>query len=176
MNKNFSSIMLSLICLSVSFGLLKGSEMEYSIRTLDQAIKITGLKQAISSTQLEEQSTQLGHAWNKYFALNINNNARIFGIYTDYDQNMNYSSIIGTEGQVPENTSSELITFVIPAGKYAVFSVKGLMPEAVQKFWANLWATISTFPFERTFKVDFELYDERYFTATPEVDIYISIK
>lgn len=166
--------MLSIICLVINFGKLSGADMDYKILLLDHDIEVTGLKTAIVNGGPDAQSVQIGMAWNKYFALNIKNNAKIYSVYTDYDQNMNYSLVIATDGEFPANIPS--INFVIPAGKYAVFTVKGSMPEAIQKFWADLWANISTFTFVRSFKVDFELYDENFFKAEPEVDVYIAIE
>lgn len=148
--------------------------MDYKVFLLDHDIKVTGIKTAIVNGGPDAQSSQIALAWNKYFALNIKNNAKTFGIYTDYDQAMNYSLVIATDEALPENIPS--INFIIPAGKYAVFTVSGSMPEAIQQFWTDLWANTSTFPFVRSFKVDFELYDEKFLQAEPEVDIYISIQ
>jgi predicted transcriptional regulator YdeE len=166
----------ALTCLSVAFLNIEGTQMNYTITQLDREIKISGLKTTNLNLISADQSIHIANAWNTYFGLNLPNPMRTFGVYTDYDKNMNYSMIIGSEFKNQETLPSKLFDFTIPAGKYAVFIVKGKMPEAIQKFWGDFWTNTNNFHFERAFKADFELYGERYFTATPEVDIYISTK
>jgi predicted transcriptional regulator YdeE len=150
--------------------------MDYTITQLDQEIKISGLKTTNLNLTSADQSIHISNAWNTYFALNLPNPMRTFGVYTDYEKNMNYSMIIGSEFKNPETLPSKLFSFSIPNGRYAIFTVKGKMPDAIQKFWGDFWTHIKSFPFERTFKADFELYDERKVNADPEVNVYISIK
>lgn len=155
---------------------IEGSLMDYSIVSLVTEIKISGLKTLSLNLTHADQSLHIAHAWKRFFELNLANTGNIFGVYTDYDQNMNYSMIIGSEFKNNDAYLSGLIDFVIPAGKYAVFTVEGKMSESISKFWGDLWTNINNFPFERTFRADFELYDERYFKPVPIIDVYISIK
>lgn len=67
---------------------------------------------------------------------------------------------------MPEE-DSELSVKVIPAGKYAKFSIHGDMVEAVANTWKEIWQT----PLDRTFTGDFE----EYITMT-DIDIYIAVK
>lgn len=70
-------------------------------------------------------------------------------------------------------------TRTIPKQKYAVFTVKGKMPESIQKTTKEIYQ--NWFPksgYERADGADFELYDERSIenNDNAEVDIYIPVK
>ncbi|KZL91063.1 GyrI-like domain-containing protein [Clostridium magnum] len=66
-----------------------------------------------------------------------------------------------------------MVSKVIPASKYYVVTAKGKMPQKIGEAWAHIWNS----GISRTYKGDFELYDERYNdTENAEVDIYVSIK
>jgi len=106
------------------------------------------------------------------------------GIYTNYDKTANYSIIIGCPVSSFDNSLNnphpDLIKFTIPAAKYAVFTVTGPFPKTIANFWTDLWSNLLTnknnLNFERAFTIDFELYDARYLSEKPEIDIYIAIK
>lgn len=84
--------------------------------------------------------------------------------------NSEYSVIVGCEVST-FNNNRNVITKIIPEGKYAKFIVKGHMIKAVQEFWQKLWQMNDL---DRSYKCDFEEYqDENIDNAT--IHIYISI-
>lgn len=96
------------------------------------------------------------------------------GIYTDYSdrsvltENLAYTYTAGIE--VSKNENPELSQIVIPAGKYAKFSVRGHMDRAVAEAWQQIWQM----DLDRRFGCDFE----EYLNADMEdalIDIYIAI-
>lgn len=103
----------------------------------------------------------------------------VLGICMDFDGVNTFTYVIGTEvsniDYVPEGMSVK----VVPASKYAVFTAKGIMPEAIQQTWKDIYG--KWFPasgYERTDGPDFEWYDTRSQVndENAEVDIYIPIK
>ncbi|KZL89931.1 effector binding domain-containing protein [Clostridium magnum] len=99
----------------------------------------------------------------------------ILGIYTDYENNEkgSYSFIVGFQVSSIEFIPEGMVSKVIPASKYYVVTAKGKMPQKIGEAWAHIWNS----GISRTYKGDFELYDERYNdTENAEVDIYVSIK
>lgn len=99
----------------------------------------------------------------------------ILGIYTDYESNEKgaYSFIVGFQVNSVDSVPEGMVSKVIPASKYYVVTAKGKMPQKIGEAWAQIWNA----GIHRTFKSDFELYDERYNgTGNSEVDIYVSIK
>lgn len=102
-----------------------------------------------------------------------------FGICTDYDGINTFTYIIGTEVNDFETIPKGMKARTIPASKYAVFTAKGPMPDAIQQTWKDIYSR--WFPetgYERTDGPDFEYYDERSEVndESCEVDIYIPVK
>lgn len=66
----------------------------------------------------------------------------------------------------------------VPAAKYAVFTAKGPVPQAIQDTWRYIYSSwLPKSGCERAETEDFELYDERCtHDEGAEVDIYIPIK
>lgn len=99
----------------------------------------------------------------------------IFAVYTDYekDHTKPYTLIVGVkvEGDVlpPEGMDEH----VIPKQTYAVFTVKGEMPQAIIKTWKYIWSS----DLKRKYSTDFEHYiinsDQNLIS---ENKIYIAIK
>lgn len=98
--------------------------------------------------------------------------AACYGVYSAYaaQEQGEYTVTVGSEGVVaglPEGTSRLLI----PAGRYAKFSVSGDMPAAIAAFWRQL----PVLGLKRAFTVDFEQYAPG--TTIPKsVDIYIALQ
>lgn len=62
-------------------------------------------------------------------------------------------------------------TKIIPAGKYAKFSVRGYMEKAVVEAWGEIWQM----DLDRSFTGDFEEYRNDDIKDC-DIDIYIAIK
>ena len=76
---------------------------------------------------------------------------------------------IGNEVSKPEN--DELTVKMIPAGKYAKFSVHGHMEKAVAEAWGEIWKI----DLDRSFTGDFEEYLNSDWENS-DIDIYIALK
>ncbi|MGL4345308.1 MAG: GyrI-like domain-containing protein, partial [Cellulosilyticaceae bacterium] len=90
------------------------------------------------------------------------------GLYSEYSPE-GYVVTVGNEVSKSEN--SELVTKVIPAGKYAKFVVRGHMQQAVAKAWEQIWQM----ELERSYTGDFEEYLNSDFENC-EIAIYIALK
>jgi len=118
-----------------------------------------------------DMSSVIGKLWKELYTpgngtevLN-RSNAYAIGLYSDYEGDK-YDVTAGFEVKsLP--VDSKLATKIIPAGKYAKFSIHGDMVEAVAAAWGEIWST----PLDRTFTGDFEEY-----TSMEDIDIYIAIK
>ena len=80
-----------------------------------------------------------------------------------------YTVTAGCEVSASEN--DKLTTKVIPAGRYAKFSLHGPMEAVVAQAWEEIWQT----PLDRSFTGDFEEYLNSDF-ENADVDIYIALK
>jgi predicted transcriptional regulator YdeE len=105
----------------------------------------------------------------------------IFAVYSDYesDHSGSYSFLIGAKVNSDSSVPAGMVSIKVPAGRYAVFTTeKGPAQQVVPAAWKAIWAMQkSSLGGTRTFKTDFEVYDQR--AADPrssQVDIYIGIK
>ena len=103
----------------------------------------------------------------------------ILGLCSDFDGEKNqFSYIICTRVNTLDEIPDGMVVKEIPTARYAVFTAKGTVPEAVQKVIRYVYQT--WFPetnYDRGAGPEFELYDERADgTDSAEVDIYIPIK
>ncbi len=76
---------------------------------------------------------------------------------------------VGNEVSKAEN--SEYVVKVIPAGKYAKFSITGHVQRAVSKAWEEIWSM----NLDRSYVADFEEYLNSDF-ENAKIDIYVSLK
>lgn len=70
--------------------------------------------------------------------------------------------------EVPEGMNS----LVIPKQKYEKVTTKGRMPDCVSNSWESIWGS----EINRSYKYDFEVYDDRSKDwSKAEIDIFVSI-
>lgn len=150
--------------------------MEYTIVNLKE-MKIEGLS-AITKNSDPNMPIVIGSLWDKFYKDGIYEgienkaNSKAVEIYSDYESDVNgkYSVTVGCEVN-RFNNNGNVVTKIIPEGKYAKFVVKGHMVKAVQEFWQKLWQMKDL---DRNYKCDFEEYqDDNMENAT--IYIYISI-
>ena len=101
-------------------------------------------------------------------------NDEIFAVYHDYesDHTRPYSYFIGCK--VDNNTVApeEMDILIIPKAEYVKIIAKGIMPDCVANAWRDIWAG----NLERTYRADFEIYDERSKDwNAAEVEIYVGV-
>lgn len=145
--------------------------MKYEIVTLQEKI-IVGVS-ANTSNNDPEMGRIIGGLWEKLYQGGVNAliknkaNEYAIGLYSDYTAD-GYCVTAGNEVSKAENP--EFSVKVIPAGKYAKFSVHGHMEHAVAKAWEEIWQM----DLPRSFTGDFE----EYLSCDIEncdIDIYIAL-
>lgn len=106
---------------------------------------------------------------------------KVFAAYTNYASNEHgyYDYFFGEEVTEFTNIVEGLTSLIIPPGKYLKLTTYAApMPELVINAWQNIWKmNLADFGGERSYKTDFEIYDER--SLNPEcavIDIYLGIK
>jgi predicted transcriptional regulator YdeE len=146
--------------------------MNYEIVNLDQKTMV-GVS-AITSNTNSQMGKIIGGLWEKLYQGGVNatiknkiNNYAI-GLYSDYS---NDKYCITTGNEVSESRNNELTVKIIPAGKYAKFSIHGHMQEAVAEAWAEIWKM----DLNRSFTGDFEEYLNSDW-ENADIDIYIALK
>lgn len=146
--------------------------MNYEIINLEQKI-VVGIS-GVTSNSDPKMEKIIGGLWQKLYGDNINVtiknkiNEYAIGLYSDY-QGDKYCVTIGNEVSRAEN--DKLNVKIIPAGKYAKFSVHGHMEKAVANAWKEIWKM----NLNRSFTGDFEEYLNSDFDNA-DIDIYIALR
>lgn len=146
--------------------------MKYEIVELKEKI-VVGVS-AITSNDATDMGDVIAGLWEKLYKDGVNNiiknkvNEFAIGLYSDYSGDQ-YTVTAGNEVSVAEN--NELSVKIIPAGKYAKFSVHGDMVTAVAEAWYKIWEM----DLDRSFTGDFEEYLNSDW-ENGDIDIYIALK
>lgn len=149
--------------------------MEYKVIELEEKL-VSGIK--VRTNNFSENIYEvIGGLWEKFYSETYNKienkvNGRSLGIYTEYenDEKGDYTMMTACEISSSDK-NNDIIIKKIPAGKYAVFTIRGDVRTEVGKFWEQLWKM----KLDRTFICDYEEYCE----GTMEdclINIYIGIK
>lgn len=146
--------------------------MKYEVVNLEEKV-IAGIS-AVTSNNSPKMTEVIGKLWAELYQGGISQsiknkvNSYAIGLYSDYSGD-NYTVTVGNEVSKAEN--DKLTVKVIPAGRYAKFSVHGNMVTAVAEAWGEIWKM----NLDRSFTGDFEEYlnsdDEN-----ADIDIYIALK
>jgi predicted transcriptional regulator YdeE len=111
---------------------------------------------------------------------NKTNKGELMALYYDYesDKDGEYSYMIGAAVSSTADVPEGMSVVHVPEGKYAVFTTeRGPASKVVPALWKQIWAVKPSEPGgDRTYKVDYELYDEHDKPDRAQVDIYIGIK
>jgi len=146
--------------------------MNYEIVTLEEKI-VVGVS-ATTSNSNPKMGEIIGGLWEKLYQGGVNAkiknkvNEYAIGLYSDYT-NDEYCVTAGNEVSKADN--EDLTVKIIPAGKYAKFSVHGHMEKAVAESWGEIWQM----DLNRSFTGDFEEYLNSDFDNA-DIDIYIALK
>lgn len=118
----------------------------------------------------------IGGLWQKFMGENVaqriegKTSEHPIGLYSDYDKSF-YDVTIGM--QVSSYSGDEFTSKIIPAGRYAKFTVVGDVVKAVGDAWNEIWAM----PLDRSFAADFEEYVSGDSSSTDAViNIYVALK
>ena len=144
-------------------------------------IKLIGLSLGRKTTNENGQSAiDCGSHWQKFeagkYAERIPNkiNDEIFAVYHNYesDHTGSYSYFIGCKVNGNTVAPEGMDCLVISKAEYVKIIAKGIMPDCV----ANAWRNIRVGNLERTYRADFEIYDERSKDwNAAEVGIYVGV-
>lgn len=148
--------------------------MNYEVVNLEEKI-IVGITARTGNNDPDCQKI-IGGLWQDFMgkgalgSLKNKANEYCIGLYTNYDfDEMTYDVTVGAE--VCENGDQQLFAKTIPAGKYAVFNVKGDVVTDVSNAWNEIWAM----PLERTYTADFEEYLSNE-NGVADINIYVALK
>jgi predicted transcriptional regulator YdeE len=144
--------------------------------------KLIGLALKGKTTNINEQSSiDCGNLWQEFekgkYAEKIPNKLtdEILAVYHQYegDYTEPFSYFIGCKVKADTEVPAGLETLTIAKGIYQKINAKGKMPDCVVNAWKEIW--ISNIP--RSYKMDFEVYDERSKDwSNAEVEVYLSIE
>lgn len=146
--------------------------MNYEIVTLAEKI-VVGVS-ATTGNNDPDMSKIIGGLWEKLYYGGVNAaiqnkvNEYAVGLYSDYAGDR-YCVTAGNEVSKAENP--ELSVKIIPAGKYAKFSVHGHMERAVAKAWGEIWQM----ELDRSYTADFEEYRSCDFEEC-DIDLYVALR
>lgn len=146
--------------------------MNYEIVNLKEKV-IVGVSVATSNED-PKMTEKIGKLWVGLYQGGVNAKIRnkvneyAIGLYSDYSEN---GYIVTAGNEVAKSENDEFVTKVIPAGRYAKFSVHGDMEKAVAQAWGEIW----NMDLDRSFTGDFEEYLNSDF-ENADIDIYIALK
>ncbi len=146
--------------------------MTYEIVNLEEKI-VVGVS-AVTGNSDPEMGAIIGGLWEKLYQGGINEqiknkvNEYAIGLYSDYKDDQ-YCVTVGSEVSKADNEN--LTAKVIPAGRYAKFSIHGHMVQAVAQAWEAIWQL----DLERSFTGDFEEYYNCDATQA-DIAIYIALR
>ncbi len=141
-------------------------------------MRIVGIELRTDNSELGIK--KIGAHWQRFYADQILRqipnriNDNIIALYTDYeaDHTKPYSLILGAETTNTDTAPEGMVLKRIPSQKYAIFTAKGLLPQALVRKWQEIWDT----NIQRKFNADFELYGEQSNKGDEsEVNVYIAI-
>jgi predicted transcriptional regulator YdeE len=144
--------------------------------------KLVGLALKEKTTNVNEQSSiDCGNLWQEFekgkYAEMIPNKLteEILAVYHQYegDHTQPFSYFIGCKVKPGTEAPVGLETLTIAKGTYQKIDAKGKMPDCVANAWKEIW--VSDIP--RSYKMDFEVYDEKSKDWNDaEVEVYLSVE
>ena len=144
-------------------------------------IELTGLPLGHRITNENQQSSMdCGKLWTKFETEQVAKKIkeklsdRVFAVYHHYDSDHHgyFSYFIGCEVVPGAKVPEHMERLIIPAGTFIKKTAKGKIPDCISGTWKEIWDS----DIQRTFRYDFEVYDERSKDwDNGEVDIFISI-
>lgn len=168
--------------------LFRVEKREPQIINLNEPIHFVGLSNMTSDKSIGKDIRKLGKRFNNIKsekAIPYSKDPRVFiAVTKGYDPgtgNMEY--LMGdVVTQSSDNILDELNNYQVPAGKYAVFSIKpkasflwGYTIGKTKQYIYAKWLPESQYESAGTID-DFEYHDERSLLKKPEIDLYVAIK
>ncbi|MBD8046513.1 MAG: effector binding domain-containing protein [Clostridium argentinense] len=152
--------------------------MNYEIVNLQEKI-IAGIGVKTTNKDMKAMA-DIGRLWEEFIGKKIIDsipmkvNEKAIGLYTEYEGNYTkpYKFYCAVEVSDAIEDNDDIITKVIPSGKYAKFTVKGNVQKAVGEAWEKIW----NMDLDRKYSCDFEVYhNDSEDINNQTIDIYISL-
>jgi len=148
---------------------------------------VMGIAIRTSNAEQVTEARPIGKQWERLFkdgvlaAIPNKADGNILAVYSEYasDKDGEYTYLLGARVTKVENVPAGMTVKNVPAGKYAAFtSERGPVQKVVVEMWQRVWATPkSALGGDRSYKVDFEVYDQRAQNpADSVVDLYVAVK
>jgi len=153
------------------------------MHTVDlEETRLVGLALKAKTTNINEQSSiDCGNLWQEFekgnYAEIIPNKLtdQILAVYHQYegDHTKSFSYFIGCKVKANTEVPSGLESLTIAKGAYQKIDAKGKMPDCVINTWKEIWGS----DIQRSYQMDFEVYDERSKDwGNAEVEVYLSVE
>jgi predicted transcriptional regulator YdeE len=148
---------------------------------------VVGIAIRTSNAEQMTAARPIGKQWERLMgegllaAIPDKADGKIVAVYLEYanDKDGEYTHLLGARVTKSENLPAGMVTKKVPAGRYAVFtSERGPVQKVIVDLWRRVWATPKNeLGGDRTYKADFEVYDERARNpADAVVDLFIGIR
>lgn len=147
-----------------------------------EEFKLAGLALNGKTTNEDGQSSiDCGSLWQRFEEERITDlipdkvSEDIFAVYHQYegDHTQPFAYFIGCRIKNDAETPDGLDSLILPKGNYKKFTARGKMPECVANTWRSIWSEEEN----RTYQVDFEVYDDRSKNwDDASVDIFVSVE
>src|SRR5580692_342028 len=163
-------------------------ETDMNPRAVQQeGFTVVGIAVRTSNAEQMTPERPIGKQWERLFkegvlaAIPNKADGNIVAVYSEYasDKDGEYNYLLGARVTKVENLPAGMIAKNVPAGRYAVFtSERGPVQKVVVEMWRRVWETPkSALGGDRTYKTDFELYDQRAKNpADSVVDLYVAVR
>ena len=153
--------------------------MKYEIVELEKKV-VVGIR--VKTTNQNGKAIQdIGSTWQKLFTQGIYEkiqhkvNGKTIGLYTDYegDYTKPYTFLAGAEVSKELENKEDIVSKVIPKGKYAKFIITGDVQNSVGQAWQEIW----NMDLKRKYNCDFEEYQNNVSDMQKqEIHIYIGLE
>ena len=152
--------------------------MEFSVTEIEP-FRLVGISVVVDQATAPEK---IGALWQRWFAEGIASridgklSEDTYNCYTEYegDQTDPYRCFLGCKVGMDVATPDGLESISSDGGKYAVFEVRGKLPECVIETWQGIYGIES---FERRWDIDFDVYGlEAQNPENAELKTYVSIR
>jgi predicted transcriptional regulator YdeE len=152
-----------------------------------EGFTVVGIAVRTSNAEQMTPERPIGKQWERLFkegvlaAIPNKADGNIVALYTEYasDKDGEYTYVLGARVTKVESVPAGMVAKKVPAGRYAMFtSERGPVQTVVVDMWRRVWVTPkSALGGDRTYKADFEVYDQRaQDPADSVVDLYIAVR
>src|SRR5471030_2291489 len=130
-----------------------------------ESFTVVGFK---TRTQNQDERTpataKIGPLWQRFFsqaAPHLQPASKIYGVYTGYESDFTaHFDVYAASNTLSVRDVEGLETLDIQAGRYAVFTAEGEMPQACIDLWGEVWRYFQdeNAEYQRAYTTDFEYY------------------